>query len=97
MKEILVKPIISEKTEILSEANTQYTFLVAKKANKIEIKKAVEKMYNVTVDSVNTAIMPGKRKSRNTRGGVTKGMKPAYKKAIVKLSAGEEIDFFGDI
>lgn len=97
MKEILVKPIISEKSELLSEGHGQYTFLVAKKANKVEIKKAVEKMYSVTVDSVNTAIMPGKRKTRNTRGGVMKGMKSAYKKAIVKLSDGEEIDFFGDI
>lgn len=97
MKDILVKPIISEKSEILSETRGQYTFLVAKKANKIEIKKAVEKMYSVTVDSVNTLLMPGKRKTRNTRGGVMKGMKPGYKKAIVKLSDGEEIDFFGDI
>jgi len=97
MKDILVKPIISEKSEILSETHGQYTFLVVRKANKIEIKKAVEKMYSVTVDSVNTLVMPGKMKSRNTRGGVTKGLKPSYKKAIVKLSEGEEIDFFGDL
>jgi len=96
-KEILIKPIITEKSEQLSESGGQYTFKVAKKANKIEIRKAVEKMYNVTVDSVNTAIMPAKSRSRNTKGGVIKGSKSAYKKAIVKLTAGEEIDFFGDI
>jgi len=96
-KQILIKPIISEKSESLTEAHTQYTFLVAKKANKIEIRNAIEKMYSVNVDSVNTAIMPAKRKNRNTRGGVVKGRVSAYKKAIVKLTEGEEIDFFGDI
>ncbi len=96
-KEILIKPIITEKSENLSEKSGQYTFKVAKKANKIEIRKAIEKMYNVSVDSVNTAIMPAKSRSRNTKSGVIKGSKSAYKKAIVKLTAGEEIDFFGDI
>jgi len=96
-KEILIKPIITEKSENLSENSGQYTFRVAKKANKIEIRKAIEKMYNVSVDSVNTAIMPAKSRSRNTKSGVIKGNKSAYKKAIVKLTAGEEIDFFGDI
>ncbi len=97
MKNILIKPIISEKSEILSESVGHYTFLVMKKSNKVEIKKAVESMYNVTVDSVNTVIMPAKRKVRNTRGGVQKGYKSSFKKAIVKLASGEEIDFFGDI
>ena len=96
-KTILVKPIITEKAEILSEGLNQYSFIVDKKANKIEIKKAVEDMYNVAVDSVNTMIMPAKAKNRNTRSGVLKGRVSAYKKAIVTLSEGEEIDFFGDI
>ena len=74
-----------------------YSFIVNKKANKVEIRKAVEKMYSVNVDSVNTMIMPKKSKTRNTRSGVQKGNRSAYKKAIVKLSSGEEIDFFGDI
>ncbi len=96
-KTILIKPIISEKSELLSGDKSQYSFIVNKDANKIEIRKAVEKMYSVNVDSVNTMIMPKKSKMRNTKSGVQKGAKSSYKKAIVKLSAGEEIDFFGDI
>jgi len=96
-KTILIKPIISEKSEILSGNLNQYSFIVHNKANKVEIRKAVEAMYSVNVSSVNTLIMPKKAKSRNTKSGVLKGSKSAYKKAIVKLSAGEEIDFFGDI
>lgn len=96
-KKILIKPIISEKSEYLSGDFNQYTFVVHKKANKIEIGKAVEEMYGVKVDSVNTLIMPSKAKVRNTRSGVLKGSVSAYKKAIVKLANGEEIDFFGDI
>lgn len=95
--EILIKPLITEKSEMLSEKRTQYSFKVARKANKIEIRKAVEAAYNVTVDSVNTIVVPGKSRSRYTRKGLQKGMKPAYKKAVVTLSEGEEINFFGDI
>ena len=75
----------------------EYSFVVNKKANKVEIKQAVEKMYSVSVASVNTIIMPAKRKSRNTRSGVQKGHVPAFKKAIIRVAEGEEIDFFGDI
>ena len=96
-KTILIKPIITEKAETLSEANKQYSFVVDKRSNKIEIRKAVEGMYSVNVASVNTMVMPAKAKSRNTRAGVVKGHISPYKKAIVKLADGEEIDFFGDI
>ena len=96
-KTILVKPIITEKAESLSEGLNQYSFVVHKKANKIEIKKAIEEMYNVDVASVNTMIMPAKAKNRNTRSGILKGRVSAYKKAVITLSEGEEIDFFGDI
>jgi len=96
-KQIIVKPMITEKSEHLSENLMQYSFVVNKKANKIEIKSAVEQMYGVTVESVNTMIMPGKTKVRNTRSGLQKGKKSSFKKAIVRLSEGEEIDFFGDI
>lgn len=82
---------------MLSESLNQYSFVVNKTANKIEIKKAVEEMYNVSVESVNTIIVPGKAKNRNTRSGVLNGRVPAYKKAVITLSDGEEIDFFGDI
>jgi len=96
-KNILIKPIISEKSEYLSGDFNQYSFVVNKKANKIEIGKAVEEMYGVQVSSVNTMIMPSKSKVRNTRSGMLRGSVSAYKKAIVKLAPGEEIDFFGDI
>ena len=96
-KNIIVKPLITEKSENLSENLVQYSFVVNKKANKIEIRSAIEKMYGVTVESVNTLVMPGKSKIRNTRSGIQKGRKPSFKKAIVRLSEGEEIDIFGDI
>ena len=89
--------MITEKTENVSEAFNKYTFVVDRRANKIEIRKAVEDAYNVTVDAVNTLIMPGKSKIRNTKSGIQKGRKSSYKKAIITLSEGEEIDFFGDI
>lgn len=96
-KNILIKPLITEKSESLSEKLNKYCFKVDKKANKIEIKKAVESLYNVAVESVNTMIVPGKTKSRSTKSGVLRGRKPAYKKAYVTLAEGEEIDFFGEI
>ena len=96
-KTILIKPIITEKAEHLSEKLGQYSFIVDSQANKIEIRKAVESMYSVNVASVNTANMPGKAKVRNTRSGLQKGRVSGYKKAVVTLATGEEIDFFGDI
>ncbi len=96
-KRVLIKPIISEKAEILSSEMSQYSFIVNKKANKTEIRKAVQDMYSVKVASVNTLTMPGKSKTRNTRSGVLKGTMSSYKKAVVKLQAGEEIDFFGEV
>ena len=96
-KNVIVKPMITEKAENLSERLNQYCFVVDRSANKVEIKKAVEDLYQVTVESVNTMVMPGKMKRRNTRAGLINGQLSAYKKAIVKLGEGEEIDFFGDI
>ncbi|NNF36902.1 MAG: 50S ribosomal protein L23 [Saprospiraceae bacterium] len=96
-KEILVKPIISEKSETLSDTLGQYSFVVNKMANKVEIRKAVEEMYNVSVEAVNTATMPSKSKVRNTKSGIIRGSVSSFKKAIVTLSEGESIDFFGDI
>ena len=96
-KNVLIKPIITEKSELLSDKINHYVFLVDKKANKIEIKKAVESMYGVAVDSVNTMILPGKTKSRYTKAGLQRGRKPAYKKAVIRLFEGEEIDFYSDL
>ncbi len=82
---------------MLSENLGKYSFVVDSTANKIEVKNAVEEMYGVTVDSVNTMIMPAKIKNRMTRSGILKGRVSGYKKAVVTLADGEEIDFFGDI
>ena len=96
-KQIIIKPLITEKADKLGENLSKYTFLVDKKANKVEIKKAVEAWFNVDVEKVNTVIMPSKSKVRNTKSGVQRGVKPSYKKAIISLAQGEEIDFFGQI
>ncbi|MBK9256749.1 MAG: 50S ribosomal protein L23 [Saprospiraceae bacterium] len=94
-KQILIKPIISEKSERLTAKGNQYVFVVDKGANKIEIKKAVEEMFTTNVVSVNTTVMPAKSKSRNTRSGVIKGRVSSYKKAYVTLAEGEELDIYG--
>ena len=95
--EILKKPLITEKASALSEKSGKYTFLVEKKANTVEIKKAVEKMYGVNVEEVNTLIIASKPKNRNTKTRVISGRKGSYKKAIVKVAAGETIDFYNEI
>ena len=75
----------------------RYGFIVGRKANKLEIKKAVEEFYGVQVKDVNTAVMPGKAKSRNTKAGVVSGRKPAKKKAYVTVAEGETIDLYGTV
>ncbi len=95
-KTILVKPLITEKTEKLSEVLNQYSFVVNKQANKIEIKKAVEELYGVQVTAVNTMIMPSKAKSRNTKSGLIKGRVSGFKKAVITVEEGEVIDFYGE-
>lgn len=92
---ILVRPVITEKATKMSEKSGVYSFIVAKDSNKIQIRQAVEKMYNVTVADVNTMIMPAKAKSRSTKTSVVRGRKSSYKKAYVKLAPGETIDIFG--
>lgn len=81
----------------LSESLGKYGFLVHKKANKVEIKNAVEDMYGVSVESVNTIIMPSKKRSRYTKTGILQGKTKSIKKAIVTLVEGDTIDFFEDI
>ncbi len=94
-KRILIKALFTEKTEKLTDKFGKYTFIVSKDANKIEIKKAVEDTFNVGVKKVNTLIMPGKSKVRNTKTGLVKGKTSSFKKAIITLNEGEELDFFG--
>ncbi len=95
-KRILIKPIITEKADFLSEKKGRYTFVVNKDANKIEIKKAVTEAYNVEVEAVNTLIMPSKAKSRNSRRNAIKGRVSSFKKAVVTLAEGETINFYGE-
>ncbi|PHR74140.1 MAG: 50S ribosomal protein L23 [Lutibacter sp.] len=94
---ILIKPIITEKMTNDSELFNRYGFVVSKKANKVEIKKAVENNYGVSVSSVKTMNYPVKRVTKFTKGGVVSGMKGAYKKAIVQLAEGDNIDFYNNI
>ncbi len=94
---VLVKPIITEKSTKQSEKKNTYALRVAKDANKLEIKKAVEAYYNVQVDGVNTSVNVGKKKVRYTKKGVASGMKPSFKKAYVTLKSGETIDFYGNV
>lgn len=96
-KQILIKPVITEKADALAEDNSKYTFVVNKDANKIEIRKAIEDLYNVEVSKINTMIMPSKAKNRNTRSSVIKGRVSGFKKAVISLAEGETINFFGDI
>ncbi len=95
--EILVKPIITEKMTAQGEKLNRYGFVVAKEANKLQIKAAVEKMYSVKVDSVNTQQYVGKVKTRNTTRGVAIGRVNRNKKAYVTLKQGEIIDFYASI
>lgn len=95
--EILKKPIITEKMNRITEKQPRYGFIVDKHANKIEIKSAVEAMYAVTVESVNTMIYRGKAMSRGTKTGVVTGKRVDRKKAIVTLKSGDSIDFFSSI
>lgn len=92
--EVLIRPRITEKVNTQMEKNNRYTFVVDKKANKDQIKTAIEQFYNVKVANVNTAIVPAKNKSRYTKTGFVTGRKPGYKKAIVTLLEGESIDLF---
>ena len=94
---ILIKPIVTEKMNSMGEALNRFGFIVDKRANKIEIKLAVQKLYGVTVESVNTINYGGKRKSQNTKSGVINGKAKSYKKAIVTLVDGDTIDFYSNI
>lgn len=97
MQQILVKPLITEKMTADTEKNNAYGFVVSDDANKVEIKKAVEKEYGVTVTSVRTLRVDGKARQRYTKTGIIKGRTVGYKKAIVSLAEGEMIDFYENI
>ena len=94
---ILLKPIVTEKMTSQGDKFNRYGFLVARNANKLQIKKAVEELYSVTVESVNTMRYGGKLKSRNTKSGLLLGKTAATKKAVVTLAEGNKIDFYSNI
>ncbi|TDI67187.1 MAG: 50S ribosomal protein L23 [Bacteroidetes bacterium] len=95
--DILIKPIITEKATADAEVNNRYGFVVNTKANKIEIKKAVEAAYGVSVTAVRTMNVRPDRRTRQTRSGIQTGKTNAYKKAIVQVAEGDTIDFYANI
>jgi len=95
--DVLIKPILTEKANAQQDKLRRYAFKVAKKANKLEIKKAIESFYGVRVTNVNTAVSPAKSKTRFTKAGFISGRKPSYKKAYVTVAEGETIDLYANI
>ncbi len=95
--DIIVRPVVTEKMNAQADGLKKYGFIVDKKANKVQIKRAVENLYGVTVESVNTMFYAGKRKSRFTRTGYVSGRRNAYKKAVITLREGDTIDFYSNI
>ena len=94
---ILIKPIITEKATADSELRNCYTFAVNTKANKVEIKKAVEATYGVSVEKVRTINVRPDRSTKYTKTGIQHGKTNAIKKAIVQLAEGETIDLYANI
>jgi len=94
LSEVLIKPILTEKANKLQEKLRRYSFKVDRRSNKLEIKKAIETFYGVNVLDVNTLVAPAKNKAKMTKGGYIKGLKSGYKKALVTIAEGEEIDLY---
>lgn len=95
---VIIKPLVTEKmNQITEKMNNRYGFIVDKKADKLQIAKAVEELYDVKVVKVNTLIAPAKKRNRYTKSGVISGRVPSYKKAIVTLAEGNTIDFYSNI
>ncbi len=94
---ILIKPIITEKATSNSELNNCFTFQVNTKANKIEIKQAVEAAYGVSVENVRTMNVRPDRSTKFTKTGIQHGKTNAVKKAIVQLAEGETIDLYSNM
>ena len=93
----IIKPLVTEKMTAITEKQNEFGFIVRPQANKLQIKKEVEELYNVTVTDVNTMNYAGKNKTRYTRAGLVKGRTNAVKKAIVTLKEGDTIDFYSNI
>jgi large subunit ribosomal protein L23 len=93
----LIKPIITEKATGDSELNNRFSFVVDNKANKIEIKNAVEAAYGVSVEKVRTINVRPDRKTRYTKSGMITGKTKAFKKALVQVTEGETIDLYSNL
>ncbi|MEM6643633.1 MAG: 50S ribosomal protein L23 [Bacteroidota bacterium] len=93
---ILVKPLVTEKVSALNEQG-KYGFVVARSANKVQIKNEIERTYGVTVESVNTMVQPGKAKRRYTKSRIIEGKTSAFKKAVVQVADGDIIDFYSGV
>ena len=97
LTEILIKPILTEKANGQQEKWRRYAFKVDRRANKLEIKSAIEQFYGVNVLEVNTLVVPGKNKTRSTKAGIISGIKSGYKKALVTVAEGETIDLYATL
>lgn len=95
--DIMIQPIVTEKATALTEKLNHYTFRVSPEANKNQIRMLVEQLYDVKVVAVNTMKYSGKRKARYTKGGIIRGRKQAFKKAVVTLAEGQTINFYSNI
>ena len=95
--DIRIEPIVTEKATKLTEKLNRYTFRVSPEANKYQIKSLVERLYEVKVVNVNTAVVRGKNKSRWTKSGLLKGSTSSYKKAYVTVGEGQTIDFYSNL
>ena len=94
---VIIKPLVTEKmTKITEKMSNRYGFIVEKKADKLQIAKAVGALYDVKVVKVNTLIAPAKKRNRYTKAGIISGRVPSYKKAIVTLAEGNTIDFYSN-
>lgn len=94
---IIIKPIITEKITKESEISNRFGFVVDRRANKIQIKNAVEAAYGVTIVAINTMNVRPDRSTKYTKSGLISGKTAAYKKAIVQVQEGETIDFYNNI
>ena len=93
----IVKPLVTEKMTKITEKQNKFGFIVRPEANKVEIKKEIEGLYNVTVTDISTCVYAGKNKSRYTKAGLIKGRSNSFKKAVVTLKEGDTIDFYSNI
>ncbi len=94
---IIIRPLITEKMTLQTEKLQRYGFIVERKANKNQIRAAIEELYQVKVSTISTLVYGGKLKSRYTKAGYVQGKTNAYKKAIITLAEGQVIDFYSNI